>query len=543
MNRTDKIEIAEALALLDNLSAKSSDSGLSEDTCWELFGGPCPEALRKVKIKNDEDSKEEQKNKHAFLNSESRNNEDVDKPVEEKKSNGDQNKTDENLKNEHDDNDNTKTNHLNNEEQIDHSKIEKIDKNEHDDNDNTKTNHLNNEQFDHSKIEKIDKNEHDDNDNTKTNHLNNEEQIDHSKIEKIDNSEIITPLLHSATQEKESLTKFSSNLKRPSTNSILNNGNTNQNEIVSQQFVDAASQGSESHISKNSALNDGFLSKLHEDHSTQVINSPTFDKKSGNHSAVSEKSQQTYRLSNSITDNQSSVSTDDLISASESHSRKSESSEGYDDSEECRCICSDCVGNKTYQKTRTCQRCTCCSKQNEIKKLPDIFISYPNDKPLLKNKTVQTSKMLLEKHIRQIRANNKIRNYKSYYFSETEETPITENNWICPKPKIKYPKSFKSSNSAIICPSNTNETSTSPGCFELLKADLMQRGKVKEVVQKLEKSKKLNGRCQSSNPDHSVFYPVNKFRYNHTNYESNKSGRYHEACSGRYYKPRNFNCN
>lgn len=36
-----------AMALLNDLSPRSSDSGLSEDTCWALFGGPCPEALRK----------------------------------------------------------------------------------------------------------------------------------------------------------------------------------------------------------------------------------------------------------------------------------------------------------------------------------------------------------------------------------------------------------------------------------------------------------------------------------------------------------------
>lgn len=39
-------EVSSALELVDNLSVKSSDSGLSEDTCWAIFGGPCPAALR-----------------------------------------------------------------------------------------------------------------------------------------------------------------------------------------------------------------------------------------------------------------------------------------------------------------------------------------------------------------------------------------------------------------------------------------------------------------------------------------------------------------
>lgn len=48
MSKTDiEAEVTSAMALLDDLSPRSSDSGLSEDTCWALFGGPCPEALRK----------------------------------------------------------------------------------------------------------------------------------------------------------------------------------------------------------------------------------------------------------------------------------------------------------------------------------------------------------------------------------------------------------------------------------------------------------------------------------------------------------------
>lgn len=48
MSKRDiEAEVTSALALLDDLSPRSSDSGLSEDTCWALFGGPCPEGLRK----------------------------------------------------------------------------------------------------------------------------------------------------------------------------------------------------------------------------------------------------------------------------------------------------------------------------------------------------------------------------------------------------------------------------------------------------------------------------------------------------------------
>ncbi|KAL1497417.1 hypothetical protein ABEB36_008393 [Hypothenemus hampei] len=42
-------ETIAALELIDNLSVKSSDSGLSEDTCWALFGGPCPTITKPLK--------------------------------------------------------------------------------------------------------------------------------------------------------------------------------------------------------------------------------------------------------------------------------------------------------------------------------------------------------------------------------------------------------------------------------------------------------------------------------------------------------------
>ncbi|CAG9772161.1 unnamed protein product [Ceutorhynchus assimilis] len=49
MDKDLEAEISSAIAQLDKLSIKSSESGLSEDTCWEIFGGPCPESLKKKK--------------------------------------------------------------------------------------------------------------------------------------------------------------------------------------------------------------------------------------------------------------------------------------------------------------------------------------------------------------------------------------------------------------------------------------------------------------------------------------------------------------
>ncbi|KAF7285038.1 hypothetical protein GWI33_012346 [Rhynchophorus ferrugineus] len=562
-------EVIEALALLEDLSAKSSESGLSEDTCQALFGGPCPELLQK-KNNTQKQSKENsnKSNEDVIRKNHSESNEARSSERSEKPSDNDENYIKEN---------NTSISDLKQQSLNSHVKEKYSDKLNKSKSLNIDT-ILSDPSKNHMKSLS-------DTDNT-LNTLNQKKNYQDNKgneLIKDNNIDITDPLKENFDENNtiknniplnkaslNSVTKPMNNYHKKSPlndDFIKENGESKNMDVIS--FINIPKEHSfhkdkgkdilqetqktelfqyvvSNH--KNNLVNDKYIlsdeSPVSIEKTLTIANNenintlpPKRSIGSGDYTLPLNKTQQTSTANILINGNLKKSPTT-ILSSGTNFTSSSGSERTYEDSEKSSTYHCSCRGKGSL----------CCRSQKpvvNIKCLPNIntihhsekmfTIKYfpPNQLSKSKkkcNKTIQTSKIILDKRIiyREIEypnlpkttgqgRNDKNNDIKDYTDKETF-------NYRGHKVPLRFPESFSNSVSPVVSSSSTDDqelfrqSSINDDCFEYLRKHLIQRGKVREVINKLENKQKLNGRCRKQTQNCSLYMSNNQV---HTNNYSN----------------------